>query len=114
MQYICEQVKEQLILEPEDYPGDELLTILKIFGMEEAERIVISDYKFEAYGKVRVAITAEQWEKAIAHLNTYIVEYASIGWPGQFALHGVLVPLKKRFESGERTRELYDAIMKVE
>lgn len=51
MKYICEQIEEMLILEPEDYPGDEWATILKIFGMEEAERIVISNYKFEAYGK---------------------------------------------------------------
>ena len=56
MEYICKKAKEQLILEPEDYPGDEWTTILKIFGMEEAERIVISDYKFEAYGKVPTQI----------------------------------------------------------
>ena len=115
MQYIYyETAKEPLVLEPEDYPGDEWATILKIFGMEDADRIVISDYKFEAYGKPRVLITDEQWNQAIEHLNTYIIEYASIGWPGQFGLHGVLVPLKKRFEKGERTRELYDAIMAVE
>lgn len=53
MEYICRQEKEPLILEPEDYPGDEWSTILKVFGMEEAERIVISDYKFEAYGRTR-------------------------------------------------------------
>ena len=53
MKYICEQVKEPLILDPIDYSDDEWSTILKIFGMEKAERIVISDYKFEAYGKVR-------------------------------------------------------------
>ena len=56
MEYICEQVKEQLILEPEDYSDDEWSTILKIFGMEKAERIGISDYKFEAYGKARTQI----------------------------------------------------------
>ena len=60
------------------------------------------------------SITDEEWDKAIAHLNMYIVEYASIGWAGQFGLNGVLVPLKKRFDKGERTRELYDAMMNVE
>lgn len=114
MEYICRQEKESLILEPEDYPGDEWSTILKVFGMEEAERIVISDYKFEAYGRTRIAITDEQWNKAVEHLNTYIVEYASIGWAGQFGLNGILVPLKKRYDKGERTRELYDAMMEVE
>lgn len=41
----------QLILEPEDYSEVEWNTILKVFGMEEAQRIVLSEYKFEAYGK---------------------------------------------------------------
>lgn len=59
MKYICEQAKEKLILEPEDYPGVEWSTILKIFSMEEAERIVISDYKFEAYGKPRTTTTPD-------------------------------------------------------
>lgn len=49
--YICKKEIEPLILEPEDYPGEAWSTILKIFGMEEADKIVISDYKFEAYGK---------------------------------------------------------------
>lgn len=113
MNYICEQPKEQLILEPEDYPGDEWSTILKIFGMKKAERIVISNYKLEAWG-VGEPITDEQWDEAIQHLNTFILEYASVGWVGRFALDGVLIPLKKRYESGERTRELYDSIMGVE
>ena len=42
---------DQLILEPEDYTEDEWKTILKVFGMEEAERIVISNYRFEAWGR---------------------------------------------------------------
>lgn len=114
MEYICKNYKEPLILEPEDYTVDEWSTILKILGMDEAERIVISDYKFEAYGVSSISITDEQWNEAIEHLNTYILEYASIGWAGQFGLNGVLAPLKKRYESGERTRELYDAMMRVE
>ena len=50
MEYMKTHVNELLVLEPEDYPGKEWDTILKIFGMEDAERIVISDYTFEAYG----------------------------------------------------------------
>ena len=50
MNYCCEHTYEPLILEPEDYPGEEWTTILKIFGMKDAERIVVSDYKLEAYG----------------------------------------------------------------
>lgn len=59
MKYICEQAKEKLVLEPEDYPGVEWSAILKIFDMEEAERIVISDYKFEVYGKPRITTTPD-------------------------------------------------------
>lgn len=49
MTFIKREEKEPLILEPEDWVG-EWKTILKLFGMKEAERIVIRDYKFEAYG----------------------------------------------------------------
>lgn len=42
--------KEPLILEPEDWSEAEWTTILKLFGMEEAERIKVSDYVLETYG----------------------------------------------------------------
>lgn len=112
--YSCKKVDEPLILEPDDWSIQEWKTIEKIFGMEEAERIVVSDYMLETYGTVRKQITEEQWAKALEHLNTFIIEYASIGWAGQFGLNGVLVPLKKRYEKGERTLELYEAMMQVE
>ena len=51
MEYIFEKPKEMLILEPIDWSAKEWAMIEKIFGMEKAERIVISDYKFEAFGK---------------------------------------------------------------
>lgn len=58
--------------------------------------------------------TEEEWGKAIEYLNALIVEYASIGWAGRFGLDGVLIPLKKRYDSGERSKALYDAIMECE
>lgn len=60
------------------------------------------------------SITKEEWEEAEKHLNFFIAEYASIGFPGTFGLQGILIPLKKRFDSGERTRKLYEEIMEVE
>ena len=39
-----------LVLEPVDWTEDEWKTILKLFGMIEAERIVVRDYTLEAYG----------------------------------------------------------------
>ena len=35
-------------------------------------------------------------------------------WTGTFALSVTINPLVKRFESGERTEELYDEIMELE
>ena len=39
-----------LVLEPEDWTADEWKTILKLFGMVEAERIAVRDYVLEAFG----------------------------------------------------------------
>ena len=46
---------EQLILEPCDWSEEEWKTLVKLFGMTEAERIVISNYTLEAYGTPTVA-----------------------------------------------------------
>lgn len=56
----------------------------------------------------------EKWEKAISYLNLLIGMYASLGWQGSFGLNLTLLPLYKRYENGERTDELYDAIMRCE
>lgn len=45
-----ESVAEPLILEKEDFSEKEWKTIQNIFGMEYAMRIVLSNYKFEAFG----------------------------------------------------------------
>lgn len=60
-------------------------------------------------------ITSElDWEKAEYHLNLMIDGYKSIGQCGIFGLMLTLYPLKHRFNSGERTKELYDEIMECE
>lgn len=60
--------------------------------------------------------TAEEkkWALAECYLNQVMTEYAAIGGPGRFALDMLLVPLKKRLDEGERTEELYAAIMECE
>lgn len=51
------------------------------------------------------------WERAENHLNMLIAEYSALGWrEGQFGLY-VLLPLKRRFDAGERTENLYQEIM---
>lgn len=112
--YLKVSINEPLILEPEDHTEEEWSTICKIFGMKEADRIVLSDYTLEAYGVPETVVSDEEWDKAIDYLNMLIVEYASIGFAGRFGLDVVLIPLKKRYESGERSKALYDAIMECE
>lgn len=68
----------------------------------------------DAYKATYLGVTDEEWKKAIEHLDMLILMYASIGPTGMFGLAGVLSPLKKRYEEGERTKELYDAIMACE
>lgn len=116
MKYIVDDSipKEPLILEQEDWTYEEWSTILKIFGMEVAERIKISDYKFEAWGIAKVVISPEDWKKAKEHLDLYISEYAMLGPTGRFGLMGVLWPLKERYDKGERSLDLYNSMMEVE
>lgn len=57
---------------------------------------------------------AMDWEKAKNHLNEVIANYISIGWTGQLALNYNLLPLRERYNKGERTRQLYDDIMECE
>ncbi len=51
------------------------------------------------------------WERAENYLNMMIAEYSALGWAGQFGLRYVLLPLKRRFDAGERTERLYLEIM---
>lgn len=59
-------------------------------------------------------ISESQWEEAKAYLDMMITAYQAIGFSGVFGLSLTLMPLKKRYDSGERTQELYDAIMEIE
>ena len=54
------------------------------------------------------------WEEARKHLYYILDLYRSIGWTGTFALSVTINPLVIKFESGERTQELYDEIMSLE
>ncbi len=50
------------------------------------------------------------WEEAKDHLNLLIAEYCAIGWIGEPGLQ-VLIGLKRKIDSGERSLELYNIIM---
>jgi hypothetical protein len=68
----------------------------------------------EEHFKQQSSISEEEWREAIRYLDSLILLYAGIGWSGSFGLTSVLSPLKARYEKGERTKELYDSIMKCE
>jgi len=55
----------------------------------------------------------EAWNEARDYLDVMIDEYTKIP-TGGLALIAVLFPLRKRFEMGERTLDLYQKMMGVE
>lgn len=58
------------------------------------------------------------WDKAKEHFDTIRKDYQDLeGLPGvntSLALRIVFDPLAKRYNAGERSQELYDAMMQVE
>ncbi len=50
------------------------------------------------------------WTEAERHFNEVVQQYEEIGPAAFFAL-STFRPLRARFQSGERTKELYDAMM---
>ena len=39
-----------IVLEPEDWTPEQYQAFIKVFGLKEAERIVINEFKLEVYG----------------------------------------------------------------
>ena len=60
----------------------------------------------------QVTIKGEAWQKAQAHLFDVIVSHFENNLTR--IVSEKLIPLKKRFDQGERTHELYKAIMDEE
>lgn len=63
-------------------------------------------------------ITADDWKKAKERFDTVRSQYQELeGVPGvntTFALRAVFDPISKRYDSGERTKALYDEMISVE
>lgn len=53
------------------------------------------------------------WKKAEEYLKSCEQAYSGIGTAGIFALNIVIMPLRDRFNRGERTAELYADIMDI-
>jgi len=64
------------------------------------------------------SITADDWKKAKERFDTVRSQYQELeGVPGvntTFALRAVFDPLAIRYNSGERTKELYNEMLSVE
>lgn len=56
----------------------------------------------------------DKWATAEKYLNMLIAEYAILEFSGAYGLQITLLPLKRRYDKGERTEELYEAIMSCE
>ena len=50
-------------LDPKDWTPDEWKTILKLFGLKEAERVVFADYKLRAWGTPTPKLAERIWPK---------------------------------------------------
>lgn len=53
------------------------------------------------------------WDKAKKYLDSVIENYREIGPAGRMALVFALLPLKYRYDNGERTEALYKEIMET-
>lgn len=53
------------------------------------------------------------WGQAEEHLNDMIDKYLSQGSLGVSSFMVRVYPLRNRFKDGERTQDLYDAIMRI-
>lgn len=99
----------QLVLEPKDWTKEQFQAFLDIFGLSEAQKIVVSEYKIEAVATLEP--TEDDWLAAHNHLDKVMDAYAHNKF-GNTVINFVLTPLKRRYDSGERSKELYNAIMR--
>ena len=114
-QYYKEELREFIVLEPEDWTEEEWKTITKIFASnyKSVSRIKLSNVTLETFGEKEEEISEEEWKKATENLNSVILMYSSIGPVGMFGL-SMLSGLKTRYENGERTKDLYESMMSAE
>jgi hypothetical protein len=101
----------QLVLEQKDWTEEQFNAFKQIFGLDDVERIVISEYKLEGYAKPEISETDVL--TMIGYLDLLIDKYTAMGMNGKHMLYETVLPLKRRYNSGECNRALYNAIMAV-
>lgn len=103
----------QLVLDPKDWTKEQYQAFLDIFGFREAERIVLTEFKVDAYEAKPKEITDTEWLFAYDHLHMIIAEHIHAGKAGVRVLYETLLPLMRRYDAGIRTKELYDEIVSI-
>ena len=101
----------QLVLDPKDWTKEQYQAFLDIFGFREADHIVLTEFKVDAYAAKPKEITDAEWAFAYDYLNMLIAEYINAGMKGLMPLYDKLLPMKRRFDADIRNKELYDEIM---
>ncbi len=104
----------KLILVPKDWTKEQYKAFLDIFGFREADKIVLTEFKVDAYAAKPKEITDVEWLFAYDHLNMVIAEHMHSGKDGLRPLYDKLLPMMRRYNAGIRTKELYDEIMSCE
>lgn len=85
--------------------ADAIESLLEINERQREEIAVLSNQSNTA---------AEQmdWERAVSNVKEVLQVCMEVGWPASFAI-AELNSYIKRYDSGVRTRELYDSMMEV-
>ena len=75
---------------------------------------VVYDNAVEQPAKVCLLnITAEDWEKAVKNVEFFVPIYASLGYIGLLGLC-ILGDYLDRYHRGERSKELYEAMISAQ
>ena len=82
-------------------------------GLSPEQKTLVMDV-LSRQPDLRLTANDKAWLPAVNHLNMMIAEYADVGASGYIGLYAILLPLKRRYDGGERTPELYDEIMQCE
>ena len=60
-----------------------------------------------------MSITQEKWDKALDWVKELLEEYQKLGWVGGFGTM-ILKSYLRRYESGERSEDLYECMATAE
>lgn len=111
----CEDCGEEIEINPEEYTGNTICPKCSSNNFKAASRSgCFFEIKEELDG-ITIGETPEilrDWEAAQNAVNDMLSKYAPGGYMGKI-IYPLLTPLKERLEAGERTPDLYNAIVEA-